>query len=457
MKLITCSRTKFGTRKPDALANGQSITKQPITGPYATEALMQRTLVPLFVLALVSITNAGEWPAWRGPGGDGVSDEVGMPVDWDGKIQWKAALPGPGNSTPITWVNHVFVTQANAESTQRKLIAFDRATGRKLWEFSKEYKEEDPTHKTNPHCASSPVTDGQHIISWFGSAGLFCHDFDGKLIWSRDLGKVEHIWGYASSPVIHEDKVILSFGPGTKHVLYAFDKATGKTIWETDLGLSQPVNEQKRFKGSWSTPILYKVGDKTQIVLSLPDELVGFDMETGKRIWWCSGLSALSYTSPIIGEGVIVAMSGYGGAAIGIKSPGPNDTGDLTASHSLWRTPKNKQRVGSGVIVDGHVYIVDGPGAMKCINLRTGKQLWEERLGGTSWSSMIHADGKLWIADDRGTVFVLKPDTTKKVVLAENKLGEMIRGSLAFSDGQIYLRTYKALYCIGKRQHKPAE
>lgn len=416
-----------------------------------------KSITFLIACCFASATIAGDWPAWRGPSGVGVSDEVGMPVDFDGQVQWKAKLPGPGNSTPIVWGDHIFVTQANAESTDRKLMAFDRTTGRKLWEFSKEYKEADPTHKTNPQCASSPVTDGQYVYAWFGSAGMFCLDFDGKLIWQSKRGKVEHIWGYASSPVIHGNKVILSYGPGTVHKLLAFDRTTGTTTWSTDLGVSQPVAEQKKYQGSWSTPLLVNVGRKTQIVLSLPNELVAFDMDTGKRIWWCSGLSKLAYTSPIIGEGVIVAMSGYGGPAIAIKAPGPNDKGDLTASHSLWRVPKNKQRVGSGVIVDGHIYILDGPGAMKCISLKTGKQQWEERLGGTSWSSMIHADGKLWIANERGSVFVLKPDSTAMKVIKENKLGELIRGSLAMSDGQVFVRTYEALYCVGKRKAKAAE
>ncbi|MEX2212767.1 MAG: PQQ-binding-like beta-propeller repeat protein [Phycisphaeraceae bacterium] len=417
----------------------------------------------LLALCLCFITHAavaGDWPAWRGPTQMGISNETGMPTEWDQtkNVTWKVPLPDAGNSTPIILGERVIITCAEQKGTVRSTICFDRKDGSQLWKQTITFEEKEQTHGTNPYCSSSPVSDGKCIIVWHGSAGIYCYDMSGKELWKRDLGEFDHIWGNASSPVIHGDHVLLSAGPGLRHVLYCFNKKDGAVVWEKELSDSQS-KEAKQFKGSWSTPVIHKIGEMDQMILGLPQKLCGFDPKTGEELWHCKGLSDLVYASPLIGEGVIVAMSGYGGPGLAMKEPSATDRGDLTASHRLWVHPKNPQRVGSGVIVGKHVYILNEPGIAFCIDLKTGEQLWGrgERAGtGGSWSSMVHADGKLWICNMKGETVVLKADPTFEVI-AVNPMKEMIRASTAFSDGQVFIRTYGHLYCIGKRREKAAE
>ena len=410
----------------------------------------------LFVILMAVLPAfAGDWPQWRGPGGMGISDEKGMPTEWDRtkNVTWKTALPGPGNSTPIVIGDRIFITQAENNGRLRSVIAFNRADGKQLWKQTIAFDGQEPTHDGNPYCSASPVTDGECIIAWHGSAGVVAYDLAGKELWKRDLGKFEQIWGNAGSPIIHGDQVILSAGPGLRHLLVSMDKKTGEIRW-THEQIEAQSKEVGQFKGSWSTPVIHRIGGNDQILLSLPQRLAAFDPATGKLIWSCDGLSDLAYTSPIVGNGTIIAMSGYQGPGIALREPSANDTGDLTASHRLWRHEKTPQRIGTGVIVGQHVYIMNENGVVFCIDTKTGEQLWGrgERAGtGTTWSSMVHADGKLWVCNMKGETVVLKA-APKFEVISVNPLNEMIRASLAFSDGQVFVRTYNHLYCIGPRR-----
>ena len=395
----------------------------------------------------VSLAQAGNWPAWRGPNGTGVAQEKNLPVQWskEKNVAWSVAMPDEGNSTPIVWGDKVFVTCATDGGKMRSLMCYHRDDGKLQWAKTVVYRAEEQTHKTNPHCSASPVTDGERIIVWYGSAGLYCYDMEGNEQWKLDLGKFEHIWGNASSPVIYKDTVILNAGPGMRTFLAAFDKKTGEEKWRRTLedATSKKVDE---FRGSWSTPVLYQHGGRDLMALSMPKHLIAFDPESGDTVWTCEGLSLLSYSSPLVGDGVVVGMSGYHGPAIAVKTGG---MGDVTETHRLWlHDNKNPQRVGSGVIVDGHIYILNENGIAWCLDLESGEKQWEERLGGRSWASMSHVDGKLYVSNQDGTTYVLEVNPQECKVLAENHLDELTRASHAFSNGQVFIRTYKQLWCI---------
>lgn len=411
---------------------------------------MKRFLFAVVVFLIAAHTaQAGNWPAWRGPNGNGVADEKGLPISWsaDENIKWKVSLPGPGNSTPIVWGDRIFLTGALDAGARRTLMCFDRANGKKLWQEELTCDAKEVTHKTNPYCASSPVTDGKSVFVWHGSAGVAAYDFNGKRLWHQDVGEFTHIWGYASSPVLVDDLVIVSCGPGLRALLVAFDKKTGRQVWKRDLPAAQS-KEAKQFKGSWGTPVLRidKDGNK-QLVLGLPKQLIGFDPKTGKDIWTCRGLTDLVYTDSLISGDVVVAMSGYHGAALACRV----GRGDVTESGRLWlHAKKNPQRIGSGVVVDGHVYLLNEPGIAWCIEVQTGKIKWKERLSSKrSWCSMSYVDGRLYVPNENGETFILRPNPEKLDLIATNRLdGEVTRGSPAFSDGQIFMRSHKHLYCI---------
>lgn len=411
-------------------------------------------------LLFVSLSaHAGDWPAWRGPYGQGQCDEKGIPVTWSEteNVTWKVPLANPGNSTPVIWGDKIFLTQANTGGSQRSLLCLSRADGKLLWQQDITYGEKERNWNPSWYCNASPVLDGERAVVSYGSAGMYCYDFDGKELWKRtDLGTWEHAFGNGSSPILYGDLAILWCGPNEtkgRNFLLAVDKKTGKTVWEQDHSY-----------GSWSTPLITKVNGQDQLLLAYskdvkgaPDDktgfLYGFDPQTGKEIWKCQGLNSYCYTSPLFGDGVAVGMSGYGGSAIAVKLGG---TGDITANR-LWQHPKNTQRVGSGMVLNGHVYMVDENGVPHCYELMTGVDQWKldkrPGSGASTWGSMVHADGRLYVLMRNGETLVFAAKPTYEL-LAVNKLadGESTNSSLAISNGQIFLRTFKHLRCIAVSQ-----
>jgi outer membrane protein assembly factor BamB len=399
---------------------------------------------------------AAPWPAWRGPLGTGVCAETNLPLRWstNENVRWRTPLPERGNSTPVIWGNRVFVTQAVRHEDRRTVMCFDRLNGRLLWQQGTPFSEKELTHETNPHCSASPATDGERVVASFGSAGLLCLDFSGQELWRQDFGRQRHIWGNAASPVLHGDLCILNFGPGERTFLVAVEKQTGKEVWRVEepgghSGEKQPGEEKPPWIGSWSTPILIDAGQREELILSWPGRVVGLDPKTGRELWTCRGLNPLVYTSPLYSDGVVVSMGGFMGMALAVR---PGGEGDVTDTRRLWHHPKSKQRIGSGVVAGGHIYILTEPGVAECFELQTGKLVWEERLQSpgprhTSWSSMVLAGDRLYALNQSGDTFVLRA-SPRFEVLATNSVGEPTNASLAPSDGEWFLRTDKALWCL---------
>ncbi|PYJ01451.1 MAG: hypothetical protein DME25_18085, partial [Verrucomicrobia bacterium] len=180
--------------------------------------------------------SAGNWPAWRGPEGTGISNEKNLPLKWSTSenVRWHVELPGPGNSSPIVWGDRVFVTQALEKENRRTLMCFDRANGKQLWQSGVTYAEQEPTQENNPYCSGTPASDGKLVYACFGSAGVSAYDFAGKEVWHRDLGKLTHMFGNSVSPILAGDLCILNFGPDAKARLIALNKKTGETVWKAE-------------------------------------------------------------------------------------------------------------------------------------------------------------------------------------------------------------------------------
>jgi outer membrane protein assembly factor BamB len=419
---------------------------------------MKRIAAPLLLLLLCTPTFAADWPAWRGPTGQGHSEEKNLPLTWSEteNVKWKIKLENQGNSTPVIWGDKIFLTQANKGGTQRSLLCFARADGKLLWQKDVEYTEKERNWNESWYCNASPALDGERAIVSYGSAGMYCYDFDGKELWKRtDLGKWEHAFGNGASAVLYGDTAILWCGPNEKgdNYLLSVDKKTGKTVWKAD-----------QTYGSWSTPIIVDVKGQDQLIVGYSKDvkgkpvdqtgfLYGFDPKTGKELWKCQGLNSYCYASPLYADGVAVGMSGYGGSAIGVKLGG---SGDISADR-LWLHPKNTQRVGSGLIVGGHVYIVDENSVPRCYDLQTGEEKWKvtKRPGnaGTTWGSMVHADGKLYCMMRNGDTLVFNASPTYELIgVNELTKGEQTNSSPAISNGQIFLRTFEQLWCIEKKK-----
>jgi outer membrane protein assembly factor BamB len=409
----------------------------------AFEVTMRRNLGWVVLFLLSAPLCAENWPQWRGPTGQGFCSEKNLPLTWSAteNVKWKIGLDLQGNSTPIVWNDKIFLTQATKEGTVRSLLCLARADGALLWQRDVPYDKKERNWNPNWYANASPTTDGEMVVVSFGSAGLYCYNFAGELLWKRtDLGTWEHAFGNASSPVLYGDLVVQWCGPNEKgrNFLLAIKKQNGETVWEYD-----------EKNGSWGTPIVVNHGGRDQLLLSTVPHLKSFDPKTGDVLWWCEGLTKYAYTSPLCSpdQNVAVAMSGYSGAAFAVKVGG---SGDITADR-LWHHPNNIQRVGSGMIVGDHVYIVEENGVPHCYNLQSGEEVWQidkRPSGGTTWGSMVHAEGRLYVLMRNGKtlVFAAKPQYE---LLATNDIGRAeTNSSLAISNGDIFLRTFTHLWCV---------
>lgn len=417
-------------------------------------------VVEVFCFFLLSISSpdlfAGDWPAFRGPAGLGVTSDTGFPTSWsqDANIRWKVALPNRGNESPVVAAGLVFVTSATDDGSERRLHCFDRTDGTEKWTRAVSFKAGEKTHQTNPFGAATPAVSENKVVVWHGSAGLYCYDLSGEQLWAAQPGTVTHIWGYGSSPVIHDGKVLLNFGPGVGQALMAFDLETGDEIWKHEESGGSD-DRGGRMVGSWSTPVIAEVDGHDQIICSLPARVVSLNPKDGSVIWWCDGLVGrngnLVYTSPLIGDGIGVAMGGYTGPAIGFRLDGE---GDVTDTHRLWRDDsKQPQRISSGVIVGNHIFMANaGPGIIQCLDLKTGKELWKDRgPGANHWGQMCYADGRLYVTNQKGQTLVLAPNPEKYDQLAVNQLPGSSNSTPALSDGEIFLRSSTHLYCVSSK------
>ena len=403
---------------------------------------------------------SADWPAFRGPGGQGVAADTQAPTTWsaDQHVLWKSVLPRPGNGSPIVVGERLFVTSAeDADGKQRSLYALDAANGRRLWVKTESLDRKLPTHETNPYGGTTPVSDGRRVVVWHATAGLCCYDAaTGDTQWKRDLGEFVHMWGYGTSPILYQNKVLLHSGPGKRIFLAAFDLASGKTIWEVD----EPQeggpdrNSAGQYMGSWSTPIVVSVDGQDQIILAWPTRVVGYDPATGKLLWSCDGLrhdrGDLAYSSPIVTEGICFVTSGFNGVSLAFRLGG---TGDVTESRTLWRKEKQPQSIGSGVAVNGFIYRPNaGPSTLECLEASTGKVRWSERSpAGNHWGSIVRVGDLLYVTGQDASTVVFKPNPDKLEVVSVNKLAGSSNSTPAIAGGRIYLRTDKAIWAIGDR------
>lgn len=435
------------------------------------------------VLALVATAAlravAGNWPAWRGPDGNGICMERNLPLRWgtNDNVRWRVPLPDRGNSTPIVWGDRVFITQAIEKENRRTVMCFTKRDGKLLWQAGPAWTDKETTHDDNPQCSPSPVADGQRVIAWFGSAGVYCYDFDGHEMWRRDLGRQSHDWGYASSPVLYRDLCILNFGPGKRSFLIALDKKTGKTVWQFDL---PPIPANAKWvefggeaksddtpgaakvsdvAGSWATPLLVPRPEQDELVVAFPLRLMALAPQSGEPLWNCSGPNIGAYSSAFYGEGIVgLASSGLHNTAMAVR---PGGRGDVTATHRLWFQERGNSKacIGSGVISQGHIYQVNTTGVAECLDLKTGETVWEERITGpgarnSSWSCPFVAGDRLYVPNKNADVFLLRVGS-KFECLATNTLGgEPMNASLAVSDGAIFIRTDKGLWCIAEPEKR---
>jgi outer membrane protein assembly factor BamB len=458
---------------------GRGIHSAPLGGPRARllPALNPRVVAALLFAASALTGFTENWPAWRGADGSGICRETNLPLHWgtNENVRWRVALPERGNSTPIVWGQRVFITQA--VESRRTVMCVNRRDGNLLWQAGPTWTEKEETHPDNPPCSPSPLTDGRRVIAWFGSAGVYCYDFRGRELWHRDLGRQSHLWGYAASPVLYGNLCFLNFGPGKRSFVVALDKRTGKTVWQQDaprIGADakwQDFGGEAKYEerpdalkvseiaGSWGTPLIVQTGAQAELTVPFAMRLMAFAPKTGAPLWTCSGPNIGAYSSPFFGDGIVALnASGLSNTVVAVL---PGGRGDVTATHRLWiQHPGNsKTCLGAGVICEGHIYQMNMMGFAECRDLKTGDMVWEERLTGTgarngSWSAPVLAGDRIYAANQNADVFVLRPGPEFECLATNSIGGEPMNASLAVSDGEIFMRTDRRLWCIGKTEKR---
>ncbi len=408
------------------------------------------------LLALGSApAHAENWPAWRGPSANGISRETNLPARWSktDNITWKLDLPEWSGSTAIIWGEHIFLNVA--QGTDLHLWAVDRTKGQPIWKrhLSGGNHQERKQNMSSP----SPVTDGRHVWVMTGTGILKAFDFGGKEIWARDIqkdhGRFGLNWGYASSPLLHEDALFVQVLHGMRtddpSYFLRIDKATGKTLWRVE----RPTKAIRESPDSYTTPALLRYGNTTEIVLTGGDVVTGHDPATGKELWRADGLNPTNnpayriVASPFVFGEMIYAPTRER-PLLALRAGG---RGDITTSHRVFSFDSGPD-VPTPVTDGQYLYVVRDNGVMFCLDARTGKPIYgPERLRpGTYSGSPVLADGKIYVTNEDGVTMVVRAGPKFEVVAA-NDFAEYTLSSPAVSEGQLFIRTDKALYAIGRR------
>ena len=435
-------------------------------------------LATLFAASPVSMPAGGKgmnWPQWRGPDGAGVSAETGLPLEWsrNKNIKWKTPIPGRGHSSPVVWDNRIFLTTdfegeviPGAKAVTHviegkefkhpdsiggdrrhglKALCLDRDSGKVLWEQTAyDGKVYDDRHRKGSYAAPTAATDGTRVYAWFGSEGMYCYDFKGRQVWKKSLGPIATVgMGTASSPVLYENLVILlcDEDEGERSFIAALDKKTGKEVWRTP----------RKVQASWATPLLVRTSERTDLICSGNEWIISYDPATGKELWRVKGHESNAIPSPVVGRGMVFVYAGFPSKhTFAIKL---GASGDLTGSSSVaWTYDKGTAYVPSSILYGEFLYLMTDRGILTCLDARTGAVQYDNGrvpVPATFTASPVAYDGKILLTSEDGDTFVIKAGS-KHEVLATNSLEEPVYASPAVSQGLLFIRGEKNLYCIGK-------
>jgi len=420
-------------------------------------------------LATASAAEAEEnWPQWRGPTRNGISNETNLPVKWSQteNVLWKLPMPALSGSTPIVWGDRIFLNVANALPDTRAvdngpgaslhLWCVDRAKGTILWQ--RDLGSGNRMQRKQNQSTPSPVTDGTTVWVMTGTGILKAFDFAGKELWTRDIqadyGRFGLNWGYGSSPLLHGDSLFVQVLHGMRtddpSYLLRIDTATGKTVWRVE----RPTNARVESPDSYTTPAVLQYAGNTEIVLTGGDVVTGHDPATGKELWRADGLNPTNdanyriVASPVTFDDLIIAPTRERPMLV-LKAGG---RGDVTKSHLLW-TFDNGPDVPTPVTDGRHVYVINDRGIMFCLEARTGREIYgRQRLRpGTYSGSPVLADGRIYITNEDGVTSVVKAGPQFQL-LSENEFDDYTLSSPAVSNGRIYFRTTKFLWAIGSQK-----
>lgn len=405
--------------------------------------LVNRTVAPLALVASTLSALGENWGQWRGPKGDGTSSETKVPVQWSASqnVLWRAALPGEGHSSPVVWGDNIFVTSANSSNGERLLLRLDAKTGQVIWQRVVLTAPVESMHRENSAASSTPVTDGTHIFTSFQNGtrvDLQCYDFEGNRIWAKQPLRFAGMHGYSYTPALFGELVIFDFAQNDEAAVIALDKRSGQQRWRWDRSTRDI---------SHVTPLLIEHGGATQLIVCGSDEIRALDPATGQSLWWCNGPTEVCVAGLAFDGRAVFAAGGYPNRTrMAVEVSG---RGDVTKSHVRWKSTRQVTYVPSPVYHRGHLYTVIDDGMLTCVDAKTGNSVWDERLGGRFRSSLVLANENIYATDDKGVTTVFKATPQRFERVAVNDLGEFCYATPVISNGRLYIRTDRHLYCIG--------
>jgi outer membrane protein assembly factor BamB len=411
--------------------------------------------LPLLVAA-AGLAAADNWPQWRGPAGDGVSRETGLPTRWSEKenVAWKLPLPGQGGATPVVWGDRLFLTSQDGDALVLLCVSTE---GKELWR-KKLGAAVGKSHGDEGNGASaSPSTDGKHVWAFDGGGDLACFDLDGQEVWRFNAqdryGKFKMQWGTHTSPLLDGDRLYLQLiNSGGAHVI-CLNKDDGKEVWNVE----RKSDARAECKESYASSVMWRKGDDALLIVHGGDYTTAHRLTDGSEVWRVGGLNPADHynptlrfvASPAASADLVVCPSAKHGPVVGVR-PDASGLVEAGGKGELWRKPSATPDVSSPLICDGFVYLCgENGGPLICLDAKTGEEKYSERLHGARYrASPVAADGKIYLTARDGVVTVVKAGP-KFEKLAENKLPDETAASPVVSGGRIYLRGFDALWAIG--------
>jgi outer membrane protein assembly factor BamB len=401
-------------------------------------------LLVAWFLAGPPLAAAEDWPQFRGPTGQGLSGETGLPGEWSESqnVRWKTAVPGTGWSSPIVAGDRVWLTTAVADrnATTLRLLAFDAASGRQVVDAEVfRLPRRNLLNPKNSHASPTPVVEGDRVYVHFGADGTAALTTAGEVVWRKRFA-YESQHGNGGSPTLYKDLLIFSCDGSDTAFVVALDKKTGAERWKT--------YRRSPFDQAYSTPLIIRVGERDQLVSVGAYRAAAYDPETGKEIWrvgYTDGFS--NVPRPVFANGLVYIATGFQEPSL--LAVRPDGTGDVTRTHVAWTLRRSAPHTPSPLAVGDELYIVNDMGIATCLDGRTGETLWRERLGGNYSASPVSADGKIYFLSEEGVATVLAPGKAFRK-LAANQLDGATLASMAIADGSIFIRTDSALYRLGR-------
>jgi len=402
-----------------------------------------------FALLIPSAALSGEhWPEFRGPSADGQSPATGLPVSWseNENIAWKTAIHGRAWSSPVIWDDRIWLTSATPDGSQLYGVCIQRDTGEILHDVKLfDVAEPREIHVTNTYASSTPAIEDGRVYLHFGSYGTACLDSrTAEVLWTRRDLPCHHWRGPGSSPILFRDRLFVHYDGFDYQYVVALNKQTGETIWKVDRDIDYGTDNGD-FKKAYGTPIVIDAGGRLQLISAAAKAAIAYDPFSGEELWRIRYGQHSTAARPLYVDGLLYINSGFSKAEL--FAVRPDGSGDVTDSHVVWKLAKSVPSKPSQLLIDGLIYMIHDAGVATCVDASTGKQVWQQRLGGKYSSSPIYADGHVYFSSHEGTTSVIEAGRRYKQ-LAQNQLESGIQASPAISGKAIYLRTEKHLYRI---------